>query len=210
MTEKIPDWKRAKQWNWTWSDASILTVLVCTAERPRGWSKFICFSSRSSTSKGREVSPCASLPGSLFFRSDECVKYIVRSVIRYHVVTHADTGFYKFFFGNNLEHSLKPTQFGAEMVEIEVDGEVIKRLDKQYQPKASRWSNVNSIRTKSWARLSTLKRIFNFRPYTFTPWGKLPNYNSTLKMEGLWSDAKPEVPMKFLYGWPWFLLLCFP
>lgn len=49
--------------------------------------------------------------GSLFFRLDECTKNIVKSVGRYHMVTHANTFFCKSSYESGLKLSPKATQY---------------------------------------------------------------------------------------------------
>lgn len=107
-----------------------MDFLVCTVQQTRRWSIHMSFLLES-IGKISEVIPRASLAGSRFFRLDECIKNIVKSIRRYHVLTHADTTFLQvFLWGRFGKLFLKPTQFDLiEMTEVEIDGEIIEKPD---------------------------------------------------------------------------------
>lgn len=115
--------------NLNWKHCWRTSYLGMYCEQPKRWSDFIHLSTCDFVGNERKTTPHASLPGSLFFRLDECVKNIVKSVGWYNVVTHADTAFLHMFISEPLETvSLKHVQFDdVEMVEREVDGEIIEK-----------------------------------------------------------------------------------
>lgn len=89
----------------------ILAFMVCPSKWPRRWPKSIRFSSGDLSGKGEKLALVPFYLGSLFFRSDECVKNIVRSVGRYHVVSHADTAFIQVFLWELFGTLSKPHSF---------------------------------------------------------------------------------------------------
>lgn len=51
------------------------------------------------------------------------------------------------------------------MIEVEGDGGITERPDKQYQPSASRWSGVKQSKNKKLSKVIDIEKNFNVRPY---------------------------------------------
>lgn len=54
------------------------------------------------------------------------------------------------------------------MIEVEVDGKVIKRPDKPYQPRALKWSGIKQNNNENLSKVIDVEKNYNFKPYIFT------------------------------------------
>lgn len=79
------------------SDAVILAIVVYPSEWPKRWPELIHFSFTILLTKRKYLALTPLYLGSLFFRLDECVKNIVRSNRRYHVVIQTDMACFQVF-----------------------------------------------------------------------------------------------------------------
>lgn len=86
---------------------------------------------------------------------------------------HANTVFLQVFLWEwFVSLSPKPTQLDAvEMIEVEEDGEIVKKPNRSYQPRALRWSGMKQNNTKNLSKVIDIKKNFNFRPYAFASRG---------------------------------------
>lgn len=81
---------------------------------------------------------------SLFCRMDECIRTIGKFAKSYHLVTDADIAFF-FYKPSYGSWNAVPKTYrisGVEMVEVEENGQVVKRPNRPYQPRAQGWLSL--------------------------------------------------------------------
>lgn len=124
--------------------------------------------------RGEKVALAPIFLGSLFYRLDECVQSLVRSMGRYTVASYAQTAFLQMFLWERFKsYSPQPTVFEAStMVMVEDENGMTRSVpDKPEKMRAQRWSNLKQVKGKNLIEFIDSKKHFSFRPYRYTPRG---------------------------------------
>lgn len=124
--------------------------------------------------RGEKVALAPIFLRSLFYRLDECIESLVRSMGRYTVASYAQTAFLQMFLWERFKsYSPQHTVFEAStMMTVEDENGVVRYVpDKPEKMRAQRWSNLNQQKGKDLIEFIDLEKHLLFRPYGYTPRG---------------------------------------
>lgn len=124
--------------------------------------------------KGEKLALAPIFLGSLFYRLDECVQSLSRSMGRYTVVSYANSAFLQMFLWEMFSNlAPQPIQFEAVTMRTFEDEDGIVRTvpDKSPRMRAQRWSNLEQQKGKDLMDYIDSEKHFSFRPYGSTPRG---------------------------------------
>lgn len=118
-------------------------------------------------SKGERLVLAPIFLGSFFFRLDECVENLVKSMDRYTVASYAHTAFLQLFLWERFKScGPQPSIFEAiSMVRVEDENGIVRFvLDKPENLRAQRWSNLKQQKGKDLVEYVDSEKHFPFVP----------------------------------------------
>lgn len=124
--------------------------------------------------KGEKLALVPIFLGSLFYRLDECVHNLSKSMGRYTVVSHVNSAFLHLFLWERFSNlAPQPVQFEAvTMRTIEEEDGIVKMVpNKPARMRAQRWSNLKQQRGKDLVDFIDSEKHFSLHPYGLTSRG---------------------------------------